>query len=170
MHWGCLGRVCTESGVPSPPKMGLWSLRAGRPLPHPEAQAVLSLRSWTRQHSCRRCPLPPACLNLAPASGDPALPPPTGTGLWDPAGEGPVCWDMGRPALVKGTREDVYREDTEVRGVTLWRLVGMGQSLIRVRVREWRRSGKEWKGTGLLVQGSNRSGLLGELLKFRWMR
>lgn len=30
---------------------------------------------WMGQHSCGPGPLPPACLNLAPASGDPAPPP-----------------------------------------------------------------------------------------------
>lgn len=87
---GCLERVWRERGVLSPRGGGFGAQEQGGPLPQPQAQAVLSLRSWTGQHSCGPGPLPPACLNLAPASGDPAPPPPTGTGLGEPAGEGPA--------------------------------------------------------------------------------
>lgn len=68
------------------------------------------------QHSCKPGPLPPACLNLAPASDDPAPPPPTGAGL----GEVPARRVDGRPALVKGRWEDVYGEGESDSEKNLW--------------------------------------------------
>lgn len=88
---GCLEREWRERGVPSPPSRGFGAREQGGPLPQSQAQAALSLRTWTGQHSCGPgSPLPPACLNLDPASGDPAPPPPTGIGLGEAAREGPA--------------------------------------------------------------------------------
>lgn len=92
---GCLGRAWRKGGVSSRQSQGFGAQEQGGPLPQPQAQAALSLRSWTGQHSCGRGPLPPACLNLAPASDDLAPPPPTGTGLREPAGKDPVLGVCG---------------------------------------------------------------------------
>lgn len=80
-------------------KPGLWSPGAGDPLPQPRAQEALSLRGWTGQHSCGPGPLPPACLNLAPASGDPAPPPPHAV-VW----AWRACLSLGRGAPCVGDR------------------------------------------------------------------
>lgn len=62
-----------------------------------------SLRPRRRCHSgagrastaVAEAPSPPACLNLAPASDDLAPPPPTGTGLREPAGKDPALGVCG---------------------------------------------------------------------------
>lgn len=85
------------------------------------------------QHSCRPGPLPPASLNLAPASGDPAPPPPAGAGLGEPAGEAPAPGGGGWQALVKGRWEGVYREGAKG-SRSPRRTFRMRQGLIGVRV------------------------------------
>lgn len=86
--WGYLGRAWWECGVPSLSSRSFGAREQRGPLPLPLVQAALSLSSRTGQHSCGRGSLPSACLNLAPASDDPAPPPPNGPGLVEPAGEG----------------------------------------------------------------------------------
>lgn len=85
---GCLGRAWREYGVPSLSSRSFGAQEQRGPLPQPQAQAVLSLSSWTGQHSCLRGTLPPSCLNLAPASGDPAPPPPLAQALGSLQGRG----------------------------------------------------------------------------------
>lgn len=74
-------------GSPLSPAGALGPESGEAPSPQPLVQAALSLRSRTGQHSCGRGSLPAACLNLAPASDDPAPPPPSFAGLGEPAGE-----------------------------------------------------------------------------------
>lgn len=103
----CPGRAWRERGVHSPPSRRFGAQEQGGPLPQPQAQAALSLRSWTGQHSCGRGPLPPACLNLAPASGDPAPPPTRWRRPRATCRKAPCFGGEGRPALVRSRWEDV---------------------------------------------------------------
>lgn len=94
--WGCLEREWSERGVPFPLSRGFGAQEQEGPPPPVSGPggAVTQDPDRPAQLRARHLPLPPACLNLAPASGDPAPPPPTGTGLGEATREGPA-WRVG---------------------------------------------------------------------------
>lgn len=80
---------------PLSPKPALWGPRAGRPPPPTAGPGGAVTQELDRPAQLRARPPPPSCLNLDPASGDPAPPPPAGAGLGLPAGERPALGVRG---------------------------------------------------------------------------
>lgn len=120
--WGAAG--VSREGVegawgPLSPGQRLWGPRAGRPPPPASGPGGAVTQELDRPAQLWARPPPPSVPKLSPRLRRPG---PSSTHWHRPWGAcrgGPCIAGGGRPALVRGGWETMYKEDTEVRRVRL---------------------------------------------------